>query len=124
MSVFPDMPYNPDVTLKESLEDSTIRSRTESGYEITRRRYSRTRRVWEVSYSFVPQSFKDSLYVFINEEVKEGALPFTWTHPTTQETFEVRFSELPEFAYAGQANFGDGEGSVTTYNFSFKMRQV
>lgn len=124
MAEFPEMPYNPDVTLKESLEDSTIRTKTESGYVITRRRYSKTRRSWEVSYSFIPQTFKDALYTFINEEVMEGALPFFWTHPTTGVVFTVRFTQLPEFAYAAQANFGDGEGSVTTYNFSFRIQEV
>lgn len=124
MADFPDMPYNPDVTLKESLEDSTLRSKTDSGYVITRKKYTRTRRSWEVSYSYVPQSFKDDLYNFIANEVSEGALPFNWIHPTTLVQFTVRFIKLPEFAYAAQANFGDGKGSLTTYNFSFQIQEV
>jgi phage-related protein len=129
---FPELDKKPDVSLVQSYNDSTISSAMETGLEITRARFPRVRREWQVSYRNVLQSDSDALDAFIRTAVYGTAGSFTWTHPKTGEKVLVRFSQLPALAEAGYivnskliaAGADPVQAQGFSDSFTFKVREV
>jgi hypothetical protein len=129
---FPELDKKPDVSGVLSYNDSTINSPMESGLEITRARFPRVRREWQVSYRNVLQSDSDALDSFIRTTVYGMAGSFTWTHPKTGEKVTVRFSQLPSPAEAGYivnskliaAGADPVQAQGFSDSFTFKVREV
>lgn len=112
MADFPSLP-NPVYPLVEEYEDNTIRSPFEAGYEQTRPRYTRMRKTFILKYEFLTNSDKTTLENFYYQ-MKGGAGSFNWTHPLTNETYQVRFAEPPKF-----------ENSLLNYwSVELKLRQL
>lgn len=88
LSKKPSWPMSPD----GEIEDSTIRSQFEGGYELTRPRFTRSRRNWGVRYVMLSVADKNMLQFFEQNTVRGGADSFTWTHPTTGTSYTVRFT--------------------------------
>lgn len=115
-NVFPTLSTPPVYPLKESRDpDSTIKSKTESGYTITRSRYSKVRMIFEVNYSNLSQSDKDLLDTFI--DIVLATDTFTWTHPSTGSTYTVRFDEIPEISLSST------DGDTNYYSTTFKLNE-
>ena len=89
---WPDIP-NPIYPLKTDREDNVIRSNTDSGYEITRQRYTRTRKSYELKWTAISQDDRDTIVKFYDTKTASGSLSFTWYHPVDGSKHEVRFSE-------------------------------
>lgn len=96
--VFPTSIRAPEYPLTEKPEDAVIRSTMEDGTQKTRPRFTRNRFTFELSWSAVPQTEKDALETFYRTATKNGALSFNWTHPASDKTLTVRFSEPPNFS--------------------------
>jgi hypothetical protein len=129
---FPELDKKPDVNLVQSYNDGTISNPMESGLEITRARFTRIRREWQVSYRNVLQSDFDALDKFILNTVLGMAGSFNWRNPKTGEVVLVRFSQLPSPAEAGYIVNGkliaQGADPASAQGFSdsfnFKVREV
>jgi len=131
---FPELDKAPDVNIVLNYNDGTISNQMETGLEITRQRFTRIRREWQVSYRNVLQSDFDALDSFIRNTVSGMAGSFTWRHPGTGEEVTVRFSQLPTPAESGfvlnsklaAANPGVDPKTYAGngYDLSFKVREV
>ncbi len=112
LSKDPSWPMDPD----GEIEDSTIRSPFEGGYELTRPRFTRDRRKWGVRYVMLSSSDASTLRTFEKTTVRGGADSFTWTHPTTSTSYTVRF--------AGPIRFTLVPPGTGKYNAEFTLREV
>lgn len=85
----------------QELEDNTIRSETEGGYEFTRPRSTRApRSSFTTGFTHITQADKAILEAFYKDK-RAGASIFTWTNPTNGEELDVRFSGPLQFKYVG-----------------------
>lgn len=79
-------PIKPD----GKLEDNTIASDYEAGYQQTRPKFTRQRRVWGIKYNALSTEDKAILVTF-EGTVNGTADAFNWTHPKDLTTHVVRF---------------------------------
>lgn len=117
MAVFPALSAKPVLPVKQAYVDGTIRTQTDSGYVITRAKFARQRRQFDVSYRAMSAADQQLLETFATTTVQLGAGSFTWTHPGSGQTYTVRFSKPPEFSTA-LAN-----GAVA-YDCTFQLEEV
>ena len=75
------------------VNDPTIRSDQEGGYQITRCRFTRDRRFWEYEYPYYTAADKATLMTFERTTVRVGSTSFTWTNPLDSVSYTVRFGE-------------------------------
>ena len=116
MANFPTLSRSPSFPLAPDgeIEDSTLRSQFEAGYELTRPRFTRARRSWGVRYPVVSSADKALLVAFEQTTVRGGADSFSWTHPITSTVYSVRFAGPLKYA-----QFAIGKWSV-----EFMLREV
>ena len=85
----------PEIQLPSSIEETVgnpaIRSEMESGIVLTRARYTRTRRVWTLTWANLRGGNYRTLRNFYVAK-KGGSLSFSWTHPIENITITVRFN--------------------------------
>ena len=119
MADFPTLSIPPIYPLKEKWgdDDQTIKSKTESGYIITRSRYTRNRKVFTVNYENITAADKALLDTFL-DTVNGLTDYFTWVHPASGVSYTVRFDEIPEFSLTMY------EGSSYYYSVEFTLREV
>lgn len=101
----PQWPTLPQPTLEypEQWEDPTIRSDTEGGYTLTRRRHTRTRRTWTLSWSSMSATDYSTLNTFYTGTAGAGAVIFDWAAVTDSGTVQVRFKGGLKATYHGTA---------------------
>lgn len=92
---FPSEIKAPDYPLPESLEDAVIRSNMEDGTVKMRPKFTRNRKTFEVKWEHLPDEQKQVFETFFAVTLKNGSLPFNWTHPKTGQQYVVGFSEPP-----------------------------
>ena len=107
----------PDIQLPlyitETTIDPTISSEMEDGIVVTRPRYTRIRRRWELSWQNMVGADYQTLRAFYVQQ-RGGSMSFTWTHPTENATYTVRF-------------VGDLQGKASPmniYNISLVLEEV
>jgi len=100
MATYPTLSVTPTYPLKEAGEDPTLKSEFEAGYTLTRAKFTRSRTVFTVQYENMPNADKETLKTFC-DTVKGGSDSFTWTHPSTSTSYEVRFDKRPAFDLVG-----------------------
>lgn len=100
---FPTLTVQPSGDFSEKpseAEDSAdIRTKSDAGYVITRRRFTRVPNVF--TFSYWPLAFEDAglLRTFIE---KVGvSVSFDWIHPVNKTIHHVRFSKRPRLIYRG-----------------------
>lgn len=113
MSTFPTLSRPPSYPINETYVDDVLRSPTEAGYEITRPRFTKRRKIFTVRYNTLPNADKVLIDNFYRNTVK-GAAHFTWTHPFTNQTYTVVFTKPPTF----ELTFLD------YWNVEFELREV
>lgn len=94
---FPVFIDNPEYPFKETLENNLIRSSMEDGTIKTRPRFTRNRKTYELTWSYMDNDQKEMLDDFYVKKTKNGSKSFKWTHPATDITKIVRFAETPSF---------------------------
>lgn len=119
MSNFPTLSRDPEYPIKISREDSVIKSEFTAGYQVTRQRYTRVRKIFEVSYPFLDSTDAESIMDFVDTTTHGGADSFSWVNPEDSVTYTVRFEKPPEF----EAILVRPDGDVK-YKTSFKLLQV
>jgi hypothetical protein len=70
----------------------------EGGYSITRRRFSRTRRLFTLEYKNLTQTDKDLLTTFFDDTTDGGGGIFDWIEPASTTVVVVRFTKPPIFS--------------------------
>jgi len=96
MPSFPTLSTNPSYPLRETYEDNVIRSKFEAGYEHTRPRFTKQRRIFTIIYNLLSNADKALIDDFYKNTIK-GAGSFTWTHPQAQTQHTVIFTKPPQF---------------------------
>jgi len=76
--------------------DSTIKSEFEDGTVLTRARFTRMRKTFNVGYNFLTAADK-ILLENLQTSVKIGANTFYWTNPSDSTEYEVRFTSPMKF---------------------------
>jgi hypothetical protein len=98
MANFPTLTRVPVYPLGETGEDSVIRSSSEAGYETTRPRFTKNRKTFKLSYEGLVSSDKIALNTFYDTTCGSGSAIFTWIHPETSTSYNVRFTKPLEFS--------------------------
>lgn len=115
MAAFPTLsrppihPLDPD----GELEDAILRSPFEAGYEQTRPKYTRARRIFGVRYR-IQEADTALLRAFEQVTLVNGADAFDWTHPISAVTYTVRLAAPIKYA----------KTSVGITDASFTIREV
>lgn len=109
MATFPAI-QPPSYGLDVEIEDNTLRTTMEDGSVLTRRKFTRNRRTFTLSWNTLPTADYVKLMDFLTGTVHMGALPFTWTMPETKKTFTVRLKSMDKFSLK---NPGRWSGSLT-----------
>lgn len=76
--------------------DPTLRTNVEAGYVISRPRFTRTPKMFEVTYRYISDSDKTSLES-LQENVAVGSTSFRWTNPKDSVEYTVRLVEPLKF---------------------------
>jgi len=122
MLTFPILSVAP-TTLEETIENSSINSEFESGFELVRSKFTRDRATFDISYEVLQKDDKDLVIDFVR--TVRGAEAFTWanhdqpipaTNPVEYTTYIVRFSQFPTIPAVG--------GMYQIYNLTFQLREV
>ncbi len=118
MATFPSLSVEPSYPVVIKWEDSVIRSPMEGGYEVTRQKFTRVRRTWDIVYNYLPSSDVTTFNTFVESCVHGGADAFTWTIPGSTVTATVRFKEPPE------VSIYDKSGTGYMYSAKFTVTEV
>lgn len=76
--------------------DPTIRSHFESGAILSRARFTKAKKVWEIIYNLLTTADKAALLNF-EDELNVGADTFNWTNPKDSITYECRLANPIKF---------------------------
>ena len=77
-----------------SLGVADLRTPTDAGYIITRRRFTKDPKKWTVAYKGLTDSDYTTMSNFISTYGTTGK--FNWTHPVSGDTKVVRFAKRPQ----------------------------
>lgn len=92
---FPNIQKPPYGGLTEEYEDNSLISEFEDGSQQSRKKFTRSRRTYKLSWDFLSNADYQTLKNFIVNQVSHSALAFNWTNPVTNEVIEVRCIEFP-----------------------------
>lgn len=110
MANFPTLSQNPDISGWEEQVafNPTIRSETDGGYVLTRARFTRLPRRWNLVYRVLPVADVNTLKTF-EGTVKVGSDSFLWTNPQNSTQYTVRLLEPIRYSMHGSKNYWDVE---------------
>jgi hypothetical protein len=94
---FPTLSMLPTYPLKEDREDSVIKTKSEEGYQVARRKYDRVRRKYSVPFKNLTNMDVGLVRTFYNTDTDGGELLFNWLHPVSLTTLTVTFVKPPIF---------------------------
>ena len=92
---FPDI-MKPSYPLGQEIEDNSLRSKFDDGSMQSRRKFTRSRAKYIVTWDSLPQKEYDILYNFITKEIFYSAVSFLWTNPATEKEIEVRLTNVTD----------------------------
>lgn len=95
---FPTQISAPSYPFKEKLEDNSLRSQFEDGSVQSRRKFTRSRDTYTVTWESMPNSEYQILKSFIKNTVHYSAEKFSWPYPkvsgTTTSNVVVRINSV------------------------------
>lgn len=97
MHTFPKVQL-PSYAMDVEIEDNTLRTSMEDGTVLTRRKFTRNRRTFTITWNALPTADYMTLMDFFIAEVYMGVLPFSWTMPETGKTYTVRLKSMEKFS--------------------------
>lgn len=101
---------------KTAQEDGTIRSSSEGGYEMTRRRFTRNpRKTYTTGFTEITDAQLQTLESIWDANM--GHTIFQWTHPIRGTVHDCRFTKPFEVSYSGK-------GSHRVYNVKIELKEV
>lgn len=114
MLFFPTNIQNPSYPLKVKAEDTSISSKFEDGTMQSRRKFTRSRKVFTLQWNSLSQSEYAILEDFIVNDVHFAAEVFKWINPVDNKTYEVRCT-----------SYGDAElTSVNYWKIEIQLTEV
>jgi len=87
----------PNYPIDEGREPTSIKSKFEAGYVLTRARFTRQRLNFKLSYSLLSNANKALLEAHMIDVL--DITTFSWTHPVTSVVYTVRYETIPQFQY-------------------------
>jgi len=101
MLTFPTLSAPPSINgyAQQIAHDPTLRNEFQSGYVVTRAKFTRLVNKWHVVYRYITDTDKSTLETFENN-VKVGTDAFYWTEPATSTQKTVRFLAPIHYAKA------------------------
>ena len=109
---FPTLSVSCNFPIEEGRETSSIKSAFESGYVLTRARFTRQRLTFKISYTLLSNADKALLEAHLASVL--DITPFDWTHPVSAVTYSVRYQTVPQWQYA----------QYQRWNISFVLEQI
>jgi hypothetical protein len=106
MADFPTLSREPNRSnfVQSLIQDPTLVSEFENGYQIVRSKYSNVALKFEMTYSFLTNNDKDLLEEFEKDRsYKVGE--FNWINPSDLKTYLVRFDENLKFTQETAEDF-------------------
>lgn len=91
---WPSTISNPEYPLEEEYEDTSITSKFEDGSVQARPKFTRSRDTYKLHWGGMPTSEYTVLKDFVKNQAKFSAVDFTWTHPESGETHDVRITKF------------------------------
>lgn len=104
----------------EEYPDPTIRGETDGGYIITRPRFTRFPRRWDLVWEALSHADYLTLMSFYTDDAVAGSVDFTWTCVTDDTAATVRFAGAPQ---ARVVAWADG-GLPKYWQVSVKLEEV
>ncbi|WP_276691273.1 hypothetical protein [Acidaminococcus massiliensis] len=95
MTTFPDLP-NPDYPLKMNPEDNTITSKFEDGSTQVRRKMTKSRRTFTLTWNEMKTEQFKILDNWVRNIAHFGCETFKWTNPGTGEQITARISSYKD----------------------------
>lgn len=95
---FPSNIGNPAYPLGEQPENAVLSSKMEDGTVKTRPKFTRNRATYTLQWPATTNEVRQAFDTFYKTTLKNGALSFNWTHPSTNESLVVRFTEPPTYS--------------------------
>jgi hypothetical protein len=78
--------------VRETVHRHTIRNTFEAGYEVTRSKWTRPIREWQITWSSLSTADLSTLQTFYGTTMQGGASQFVWHHSDSSgTTYMVRF---------------------------------
>ena len=115
---FPTLSRNPaELSPDGDPIDSLLASESDAGYEQTRPKFTRQRRIWGVTYNELPAADVATLRTYRDTTLVNGSSAFTWTHPLLGTTHTVRLID-------GKINYSSAADKYGVSQVSFKLREV
>ena len=93
-------PYIEELT---SALNPTVRTEVEAGYVVSRNRFTRAPRRWNLRYDMVKTANRDTIIAFVTTR-GIGGESFQWTEPVAAASVTVRFLEPPVYVPAENTN--------------------
>lgn len=101
---FPTLSTKPMVAPTPQRSDILITDGSEAGYEVSRPRYTKNRITFEVTHRGASQADVDALDAYFIGDAAHGSAIFSWTHPDTSATYNVRLLPVPQYTPHDQGN--------------------
>lgn len=117
--VFPTLTQDQDSSYYTvAMEDQSMKSEMEGGYQVSRAKHTRTaRQTFTSGFTMLTAADFATLKNFYVTTVKGGSVIFDWTDPITATVLQVRFSGSITFKYTGA-------GTTQRFDVSFKLEQA
>lgn len=93
----------------EKREDVSIHSQMEDGVHTGRRKWTKARKTFKLSFSGMSDADYMTMMDFIDNTVYGGALPFSWTCPWDKKQYTVYITDSGEWT----PSVGTWSGSLT-----------
>lgn len=87
---------NPSLPISEKYADPALRSKSDGGYTMTRPRYTRVPRTWELKWPAMSHADYQTFSTFYTGTAIGGSVSFSWTCPTDGAAKTVRFAAEPK----------------------------
>lgn len=100
----------PEYGTTEDVENTSLRSTFEDGTVQGRRKFTKSRRTWELKWTALPKADYLTLMDFLINTVHFSASAFLWTSPLDGKTYTARFSSKEPFE---TRTTGTVSGSIT-----------
>lgn len=97
MITFPKI-SKPNYPLKEEIENNSIVSQFEDGSMQSRRKHTRSRSKYRLTWKSLTTEEYETLKYFIQKEVFYSAQSFLWVHAETGSEIEVRITKVDEWS--------------------------
>lgn len=96
MANFPTSIIGPSTITPQKPEENTISTSFEDGFIQTRKRYTRIRKAWKLSWQYIRAVDYNTLYDHYTQVCMADS--FSWTNTLTNVTYTVRYTDFTDLS--------------------------